>query len=74
MGNVSSCWQSVSHAAGQWEKQRSKQAGQTNAEERVGRGQAAAKERGQPGERGTLKRTKDKADRNVREGQRSVEE
>lgn len=74
MGNVSSCWRSVSHAAGQWEKQRRKQAGQTNAEERVGRGQAAAKERGQPGARGTLKRTKDKAARNEREGQRSVEE
>lgn len=33
-------------------------AGQTNAEERVGRGQAAVKERGQTGEKRTLKRIK----------------
>lgn len=47
MGNVSSCWQSISQAVGQWEKQRSKQVAQTNAWERVGRGQAEKRDTSQ---------------------------
>lgn len=69
---MSSCWWSVSHAAGEWEKQRSKPPGQTNAEEWVGRGQAAVKEGGQARGRRTLRRIKNKAVRILRKGQRSA--
>lgn len=69
---MSSCWQSVSHAAGEWEKQSSKPPGQTNTGEWVGRGQDAVKEGGQAEGRRTLRRIKNKAVNDSRKGRMSV--